>query len=175
MTCGDMRNSAKRKLSHCPISVPYSAAARLLQCLLQTELHADVNNSVRLSVLVILTCLSIQCVTDVGEFSLATVDSVQRTPKATTKKTMSSEAAPTGEPHQAVGGPTVTVSCHQPNKNANDDNLLPRGGGAFLAEVDGNLTCRKIDEGLELHTQGSSAAPNPAHFLQVANVHKSLA
>ena len=28
---------------------------------------------------------------------------------------------------------------------ASDDNLLPRGGGAFLAEVDGNLTAKRDD------------------------------
>jgi hypothetical protein len=36
------------------------------------------------------------------------------------------------------GGPTVLVTCH-PVKNPDRDNLLPRGGGAFLAEIDGNL------------------------------------
>ena len=40
------------------------------------------------------------------------------------------------------GGPTVLVNCHPP-KGAGPDNLTPRGGGAFLAEVDGNLTCSK--------------------------------
>ena len=38
------------------------------------------------------------------------------------------------------GSPTVITSCH-PVKNADPDNLMPRGGGAFLAEVDGNLVC----------------------------------
>ena len=38
------------------------------------------------------------------------------------------------------GGPTTIINCH-PTKNATDDNLVPRGGGAFLAEVDGNLVC----------------------------------
>jgi RecA-family ATPase len=40
------------------------------------------------------------------------------------------------------GGPTVLVLCH-PVKNPSQDNLPPRGGGAFIAEVDGNLTCWK--------------------------------
>ena len=40
------------------------------------------------------------------------------------------------------GGPTILVTCH-PVKNPDMDNLLPRGGGAFLAEVDGNLVCIK--------------------------------
>jgi hypothetical protein len=36
------------------------------------------------------------------------------------------------------GGPCVLVLMH-PVKHAKDDNLLPRGGGAFLAEIDGNI------------------------------------
>ena len=40
------------------------------------------------------------------------------------------------------GGPTVLVTCH-PNKNYDPQNLQPRGGSAFLAEVDGNLGCVK--------------------------------
>jgi RecA-family ATPase len=37
------------------------------------------------------------------------------------------------------GNPAVLVPTH-PIKNAGRDNLLPRGGSAFLNEVDGNLT-----------------------------------
>jgi len=50
------------------------------------------------------------------------------------------------------GGPCVVVLCH-PIKHAQDaTQLLPRGGGAFLAEMDGNLTCWKHDDNLiELH------------------------
>jgi hypothetical protein len=51
------------------------------------------------------------------------------------------------------GGPTVLVLCH-PAKSANGDNLLPRGGGAFLNEVDGNLTARKKDSAVEVHWAG---------------------
>lgn len=36
------------------------------------------------------------------------------------------------------GGPCVIVLCH-PTKRAGEDDLIPRGGGAFLAEVDGNI------------------------------------
>jgi hypothetical protein len=39
-------------------------------------------------------------------------------------------------------GPTILVTCH-PIKNPDMANLLPRGGGAFLAEMDGNLVCVK--------------------------------
>jgi len=42
------------------------------------------------------------------------------------------------------GNPTVLVCCH-PIKNAAEDNMLPRGGGAFVNEMDGNLACIKKD------------------------------
>jgi hypothetical protein len=46
------------------------------------------------------------------------------------------------------GGPCVLVLCH-PIKHVTDPSqLLPRGGGAFLAEVDGNLTLWKHDGAL---------------------------
>jgi hypothetical protein len=50
------------------------------------------------------------------------------------------------------GGPCVVPLCH-PIKHASDrSHLLPRGGGAFLAEMDGNLTAWKHDDNLiELH------------------------
>jgi AAA domain-containing protein len=51
------------------------------------------------------------------------------------------------------GGPTVLVNCHT-IKNAASDNLLPRGGGAFLAEIDGNLTCSRTDSVVSVHWQG---------------------
>lgn len=52
------------------------------------------------------------------------------------------------------GQPCVIVACH-PVKNAADDNLIPRGGGAFLNEVNGNLTTAKSIAGpVELHWQG---------------------
>jgi hypothetical protein len=42
------------------------------------------------------------------------------------------------------GGPCVVVLCH-PTKRASDDDLMPRGGGAFLAEVDGNMAVMRKD------------------------------
>lgn len=46
------------------------------------------------------------------------------------------------------GGPCVLVLCH-PIKHATEAaHLLPRGGGAFLAEMDGNLTAWKKSEDL---------------------------
>jgi hypothetical protein len=51
------------------------------------------------------------------------------------------------------GGPTVLALCH-PAKGVVDDNLVPRGGGAYLNEVDGNLTAQNGSHVVELHTQG---------------------
>lgn len=59
------------------------------------------------------------------------------------------------------GGPTILVTCH-PTKNPNMDNLLPRGGGAFLAEVDGNLVCVKdaATMTVEVTTHGKFRGPD---------------
>jgi hypothetical protein len=51
------------------------------------------------------------------------------------------------------GKPAVIVLCH-PVKNPAKDNLLPRGGGAFLAEVDGNLTCWREGSLVNMHWAG---------------------
>jgi hypothetical protein len=52
------------------------------------------------------------------------------------------------------GGPTLIVSCH-PTKNADArDELVPRGGSAFLFEVDGNLTAINNDTFIEFHQNG---------------------
>ncbi|MFQ6181661.1 AAA family ATPase [Sinorhizobium meliloti] len=52
-----------------------------------------------------------------------------------------------------AGGPCVIVATH-PVKSATAENMLPRGGGAFLNEVDGNLTLIKSEAGSKLHWQG---------------------
>jgi DNA-binding MarR family transcriptional regulator len=64
------------------------------------------------------------------------------------------------------GDPTILVCCHPP-KNATDDNLQPRGGGAVIAEFDGNLTCRRVEMATVLHHQGKFRGPDfaPIHFL----------
>jgi len=69
------------------------------------------------------------------------------------------------------GNPTVFVLCH-PTKNAQRDTLLPRGGGAFLAEIDANLTLWKDDTGIvSLHwfgkIRGSSFDPLRFELAQV--------
>jgi hypothetical protein len=64
------------------------------------------------------------------------------------------------------GGPCTLINCHPP-KNASDDNLLPRGGGAFLAEVDGNQTAVKNAMTVKVHWQGKFRGPEfePINFL----------
>jgi hypothetical protein len=59
------------------------------------------------------------------------------------------------------GNPTVVALCH-PVKNASKDNLLPRGGGAFLNEMDGNLTLwsDQLGELTTLHWQGKIRGPD---------------
>jgi hypothetical protein len=58
------------------------------------------------------------------------------------------------------GKPVVFVQCH-PVKNPSKENLVPRGGGAFLNEVDANLTLWKDAAGIvSLHWQGKMRGPN---------------
>jgi hypothetical protein len=59
------------------------------------------------------------------------------------------------------GLPTVVALCH-PIKNASRGNLLPRGGGAFLNELDGNTTLWSESRGevTELHWQGKIRGPD---------------
>lgn len=64
------------------------------------------------------------------------------------------------------GRPTVFVLCH-PTKSATQDNLLPRGGGAFINEVDANLCVWKDDTGIvTLHWAGKIRGPSfdPVRF-----------
>ncbi len=64
------------------------------------------------------------------------------------------------------GGPCVLVLCH-PTKNAQEQaQLSPRGGGAFLAEMDGNLTLTRKDHGhIELwHTKMRGPGFEPITF-----------
>ena len=53
------------------------------------------------------------------------------------------------------GGPTVIAPAH-PIKSFSRDNMIPRGGGAFMNELDGNLTCMRIEGTMiaEIHWQG---------------------
>ena len=59
------------------------------------------------------------------------------------------------------GGPTVIVTCH-PVKNADRSNLLPRGGGAFLNEMDGNLVGIREPgrASVEVHWHGKFRSPD---------------
>ena len=64
-----------------------------------------------------------------------------------------------------LGGATVLILCH-PTKNPGKDALVPRGGGAFLAEIDGNLTLYRQEQRVTLHHQGKfrGASFEPIEF-----------
>jgi hypothetical protein len=57
------------------------------------------------------------------------------------------------------GGPVVIVGCH-PAKHATNDNMLPRGGGALIAELDGNLTAIAKNEIVEMSWAGKFRGPH---------------
>jgi hypothetical protein len=53
---------------------------------------------------------------------------------------------------KSPGGPCVLVLCHPIKHVQETSQLLPRGGGAYLAEMDGNLTLWRLsDDVVELH------------------------
>lgn len=57
------------------------------------------------------------------------------------------------------GAPCVFAAAH-PVKNASADNLLPKGGGSFLNEADGNLTLAKAPGGARMHWLGKHRGPD---------------
>jgi hypothetical protein len=73
------------------------------------------------------------------------------------------------------GEPGVLVLCHPP-KNAGDDNLQPRGGGAMIAEWDGNLTATKDGSVTTIHWQIKIRGPDfaPLSFLLRTVTHERL-
>jgi hypothetical protein len=63
--------------------------------------------------------------------------------------------------NECEGNPAIMVLCH-PTKGASRGNLLPRGGGAFLNELDGNLALwsDSLGEVTELHWCGKIRGPD---------------
>jgi hypothetical protein len=63
------------------------------------------------------------------------------------------------------GKPVVLILAH-PTKNAADDNLVPKGGGNFLNEIDGNVALRRVDGAIAFEALGKFRGPefNPVHF-----------
>ncbi len=66
---------------------------------------------------------------------------------------------------ECEGTPAVVVLSH-PIKHPSRDNLLPRGGGAFLNELDGNLVLwsETLGEVTEMHWQGKIRGPDFSPF-----------
>ncbi len=61
---------------------------------------------------------------------------------------------------QIPSRPTVIIPTHPSGKTADRQNLVPRGGGAFLNEIDGNLTTWKDDMFIRIHWQGKHRGPD---------------
>ncbi|MGO9049924.1 MAG: AAA family ATPase [Xanthobacteraceae bacterium] len=76
---------------------------------------------------------------------------------------------------EMTGHPAVLVLCHPP-KNAPDDNLQPRGGGAYVAEIDGNLTMTLSGMVATLHWQTKIRGPDfaPVNFQLHTVTHQEL-
>lgn len=77
---------------------------------------------------------------------------------------------------EVPGNPAVVVLSH-PIKNATRDNLVPRGGGAFLNELDCNLTLWSDVQGetTTLHWQGKIRGPDfPAMTFRLRSVSTGL-
>jgi hypothetical protein len=59
------------------------------------------------------------------------------------------------------GRPCVLALCHPVKNAASQESLLPRGGGAFIAEVDGNFSLWAHDDKLcDLHWTGKFRGPD---------------
>jgi hypothetical protein len=103
----------------------------------------------------------------IGEFSLIVVDTSVAYFEGNEENSntqMAAHARMLRSLCEMPGGPCVVVACH-PIKNAGEDNLSPRGGGAFLADVDGNLTARKAGSAVVVHWQGKFRGPEFAEIL----------
>jgi hypothetical protein len=63
------------------------------------------------------------------------------------------------------GGPSVLCLAH-PTKGAGDDDLIPKGGGAFINEIDGNIALRKRETVLAASALGKFRGPEfpPLYF-----------
>jgi hypothetical protein len=64
------------------------------------------------------------------------------------------------------GNPAVLVLCHPTKYAKNTDQLQPRGGGAFVAAIDGNLTCIVDDSNIVTieHTKLRGTTFDPLQF-----------
>jgi hypothetical protein len=58
------------------------------------------------------------------------------------------------------GKPCVVSLCHPTKRASSREDLLPRGGGAFICEVDGNLTLWRHDGVCDLHWTGKFRGPD---------------
>lgn len=60
---------------------------------------------------------------------------------------------------QIASRPSVLIPTHPSGKKPDRDNLVPRGGGGFLNELDGNFTLWRRDDSVTFHWQGKHRGP----------------
>jgi hypothetical protein len=79
------------------------------------------------------------------EFTLVIVDTKQAYFESDKGEDDNNAAVADAQRHRQLtelpGHPAVIVSCHPPKHASQDDGLVPRGGGGYVGEIDGNLTC----------------------------------
>lgn len=61
---------------------------------------------------------------------------------------------------QMPSRPSVLIPTHPSGKKPDRDNLVPRGGGGFLNELDGNFTLWRRDDVVTFHWQGKHRGPS---------------
>jgi hypothetical protein len=116
-----------------------------------------------------------QEVTELGGAELVTIDTSQAYFEGDDENNNAQALAHAQRMRELTGllsGPSVLALCH-PIKNASDDRLIPRGGGSFVAEMDGNLICTKDDPLTTLHWhekfRGADFAPIPFEICRVTS------
>ncbi len=126
------------------VDVEFVAGAMPLNDRLHARLYTEILQSGKLAFVVVDTAAAYGSETIVDENSNVQLGSHARSLRKLT---------------ELPGGPAV-LACTHPTKNAASDALLPRGGGAFIAEMDGNLVCIKRDSLVDLHWQGKFRGPD---------------
>jgi hypothetical protein len=96
----------------------------------------------------------------VGGYSLVCVDTVAayfQGDEENSNKQLGDHARLLRTLTRLPGKPCVLTPAH-PVKGENGS-LVPRGGGAFLAEMDGNLTCQRTEGSVQVHWLGKFRGP----------------
>jgi hypothetical protein len=100
---------------------------------------------------------------DAGGFALVVVDTSSayfEGDEENSNKQLGDHARALRKLTDLPGSPCVLVNCHPTKSVTTHDALLPRGGGAYIAEMDGNLTAWKEDGTVKVHWAGKFRGPD---------------